>query len=293
MKDRPLIKLQENRDIGQVLTATFSFLRTTFKYVYKDIFLFASPFYIIPGILNAMAQFNIYTGQYTYYGGRFSIYSSPFYYLALLGSLVGWAISFTIVGNYVYQYNQKGSADFDVHAVRVSVMKDFFKVFITVILYTLSMILGCILLIIPGIYYAVANTLGPANIILNKNASIGNTFGESRRLIQDNWWRSLLLGIIIFFMIYVCILVLSMPLLTYSMILAFHMNGDPEKYRVAYIIFSGLAHFAYCLGAPVMVVASCIYYYSLREQKDQVSLIEKIDNLGNNVIETKANEGSY
>lgn len=294
MTEQPLIRLQEKRDIGQVLNTTFAFLRLTFRYIFKDMLLLVSPFFIIPGIFMAIQQYNIYSFSYTFSGQNpATLIFSPFYYLYLLGTAIGWTMAFSITGNYVYQYNQTGSANFDVQAVRAAARRDFFKVLGTFILFYIVVVFGTILLIIPGIYFGIANSLGGTNVILDKNSTIGTTFGESRRLVNDNWWRTLGFGILTGLIVYAFTMVFSIPSMVYTFILQMHMtSGNPEDYKLPFILFNVLTHLATALVTPVSVVASCIYYYSLKEEKDQVSLVQKIDNLGKN-DETKVNEGGF
>lgn len=292
MAEQPLIKLQQKRDIGQVLTATFSFLKITYKYILKDMLLLVSPFFVIPGIFLTLQQYDTYTNAYTFGGNRSLLLFSPYYYLYILGTIVGMTIAFSIVGNYVYQYNQTGSTEFDVQAVRAAARRDFFKLFITFLLFYLMVVAGVIFLIIPGIYFGVANALGGTNIVLDKNATVGSAFGESRRLINDNWWRTFGLFIITALIVYAFTMLFSIPASIYTFIISWHMTkGDPENYRLPFILFNALAHLAACLVAPISVVASSIYYYSLKEEKDQISLVQKIENLGKNDNETKVNEG--
>jgi hypothetical protein len=294
MDNQPLIKLNEKRDIGQVLNATFAFLRISYKYMYKDMLIMVAPFFVISGVINAFVTYDVFSVSLLERLNRPSMYSSPFYYLGLLCSAIGWTFAYTIVGNYIYQYKITGSAEFDVPAIREASRKDFSRILVAFIIFYLSIIGGAILLIIPGIYFAVANSAGIINMVLNKEAKVGSTFGESRRLINDNWWRTFGLGFITLLIVSGITMVFSIPTSIYSFLIAFHStSGAPEEYQLPFIIFAAFARLAYCLAAPISIIASAIYYYSLKEEKDQVSLLEKIDAMGTKSNETKVNEGSY
>ena len=287
MLNQPLINLQEKRDIGQVLNATFAFIRLTYKYLYKDLLLLAAPFFILYGLIVSLVQMNVYSMV-----ERGSIYAAPLYYVALLCLCIGWTISCSIIGNYVLQYKTNGNTDFDIPAIRRAVRKDFFKLFFAFILFYLAIALGFVLLIIPGIYMVVAYSLVSTNIILDKDLGISDAFKESRRLISDNWWRSLGLGLIVGIIIYAFTFIFSIPNVIFTFIIALHRgSGDVDSYRLPVIICSAFAQLAYCLSAPVSVIASAVYYYSLKEEKDQSGLMQKIDEFGKN--DAKANEGVY
>jgi len=287
MSNQPTINLQEKRDIGQVLNVTFAFIKLTFKYIYRDLSLMAAPFFILYGLIVTMVQMD----AYSIYGAA-TIYTLPLYYVAILCLCIGWTIACCIIGNYVLQYKINRNTDFDVSEVRRAVRKDFFKLFFAFLLLYLALILGFILLIIPGIYLAVAYSLVSTNVILDKELGILGAFRESRRLISDNWWRSVGLGLLITLIIYAFTFVFSLPNMIYTFIIALHRgSGDVDRYRLPLIICSAFAQLAYCFTAPISVVASAVYYYSLKEEKDQSGLMQKIDEFGKN--DAKANEGVY
>lgn len=295
MTNQATLRFNEKRDIGQVINATFAFLRISFKHIFIDILLMAAPFFVIAGVISAFVQYDVYSVGFLDRLNRASIYYSPFYYLSLLCSGIGWAFSYSIVGNYVYQYRTTGSAEFDVPAIRDAARKDFFKVLLTLIIFYLVFAGGLILLIIPGIYFAIANSLGPIRVLLDKEAGPGNAFGESRRLISDNWWRTFGLFFLVGLIVYGITMVFSIPTAIYSFLFVFHSaRGESvSDYQLPFIIFSALAHLSSCLAAPISIIASCIYYYGLKEEKDQVSLLEKIDAMGTQGKDTKVNEGSF
>lgn len=67
------------------------------------------------------------------------------------------------------------------------------------ILYGLAVVLGLILLIIPGIYLLVRWVFVPVAVVA-RGAGIGGAFAESSRLVKGNWWRIFLYGLVLFFM---------------------------------------------------------------------------------------------
>ena len=290
MPNQPLINLQEKRDIGQVLNATFAFIRLSYKYLYKDLLLIASPFFILYGLLEALVQMNSYSN----FGRRAILFTSPLYYLALFCLIIGWILSVSIIGNYVLQYKTKRSTDFDVSEIRRAMRKDFFKLLAAFLLLYLALIFGFVLLFIPGIYLCVAYSLVSTSVVLDKTAGISDSFRESRRLISGNWWSAVGLGIIVTLIIYAFTIAFSVPNMIYTFLIAMHLRtGDIEQYRLPVIIFSAFAQLAYCFTAPISVVASAVYYYSLKEEKDQAGLLERIDEIGVKENTTDLNESTY
>ncbi|HZU11965.1 MAG TPA: hypothetical protein VFB58_03925 [Chloroflexota bacterium] len=65
------------------------------------------------------------------------------------------------------------------------------------ILYFLAVVVGLILLIVPGIYLMVKWVFVPEAVIID-HAGIGQSFTQSSRLTEGNWWRILVYGLVLF-----------------------------------------------------------------------------------------------
>ena len=86
------------------------------------------------------------------------------------------------------------------------------------------------------------------------------------------------------------------PAMITSSLMAFNtISGSTgNDYQLLNIVFMGLGQFGYILTIPIPLVASAVYYYSLKETKDAVSLNEQIDRIGTaETVVKKEDEGSY
>jgi hypothetical protein len=293
-----IVDLHKKRDIGEIINATFGLLRLIYKNMVKDILLITGPFFILGGVFSALNQFNsTFSGvqRGLSLSDKMSQIFSPQYFLSLLCILLGWSIAYCIIGNHVLQYSISKGPNYDKDAARNTLGKDFWRVLGANFVVGLVAVLGCFLFLIPGIYIAVANSLTAIILILNKEIGIGQAMGESRRLIKDNWWKSLGLGFVMAFIVGAISMIFTIPVLIYTAIISFHSvrGGDVEQYRLIYTIITAISQIGSALISPVTVVGSAIYYYSLKEEKDQGSLMAKIDSIGNQQPEKKENEGSY
>jgi hypothetical protein len=303
MNKKVTLNLQENRDVGQILNATFVFIGITFKKLFRDIMLISGPFYVLAGVFSSLTTFNTLRMIGTI-GSSNSIFSqfqffSPAYWLNLLCLLIGWSLSATIIGNHVLQYKLNGP-DYDVHEVRKSIKGDIMRVILGNFLNVLVIIAATILFIIPGIYLAVANSLLTTIIVLDKQTTTIDAFGESRRLIRDNWWAACGLGIIVGIITSAVQFVFKVPSTILTTIISFNTirHGDgADSYHILLIALNAIAFIGVALVSAVSVVASAIYYYSLKEKKDHTALMQNIDNIGvqtaQSQTDTQKDEGDY
>ena len=82
------------------------------------------------------------------------------------------------------------------------------------ILYILGITIGFIILIIPGIYFLVGWFYVPY-LILDKNASVGEAFTESMRLVHNKsgWWKTFCVILFVFLIILSLNIFLAIPFL--------------------------------------------------------------------------------
>lgn len=205
------------------------------------------------------------------------------------------SIATCIIGNHVLQYSIAKGPDYDKQQVRVTLGKDFWRVLGANFVLGLMVAGGAILFLIPGIYLLIANFFVAIIMILNKDMGMGEAFSESRRLVNDNWWKSFGLGIIMALIVGVISTIFTIPVAIYTAVISLHSmgGGDAEQYRLVYIILMSVAQLGSALISPITIVASAIYYYSLKEEKDQGGLMAKIESIGVQQSEKKENEGSY
>ena len=305
MNNKPTLNLQEKRDIWQVLNATFSFIEIDFKPLYTDILFISAPFYLLAGISYSLTTFGALLGALNNQfltDGRYSALQifSPAYWLFLLALLIGWSLSCSVIGNHVLQYKLHGKG-YDVAEARKGIWKDLWRVIFGSFLNILIIIAASLLFLIPGIYLAVANSLLTTILILDKDIDLFDAFSESRRLIRDNWWWAFLLGFLVSVIYSVFITVFRLPSSVLSTIIFLHTikgQADIGGYEILFLVLNIIAYLGYALVAPVMVIPSCIYYYSLKEKKDHSALLEKIDNIGEQqaqpfTTDTKEDEGDF
>jgi hypothetical protein len=286
MNKKATLNIQENREIGQILNATFVFIGITFKALFRDILIIAGPFYVLAGIFSSLSTYNSLRLISTFgtSGGAFSQFQvlSPAYWLDLLCLLIGFSLSTCIIANHVLMYKTNGP-EYNKEEARRYIRGDIMRVTLANFLNVLVVIVATIFFIIPGIYLIVANSLITTIIVLDKQTGTMDAFGESRRLIRDNWWAALGLGLIVGIITLCVQLIFKIPSSILTTVITFNTlrNGeDIGSYKTLFIVFNAIAYLGTALVSPISVVASSIFYYSLKEKKDHTSLMQNIESIG-------------
>jgi hypothetical protein len=300
MSATPYIELSQKRDITQVINTAFSLLRQIYKRMFRDILLITGPFFLLSGIFSALANYNEFGKMHNNFerlnsANPFAIFESPEIYMSLFASLMGWSLALCVCGNHIRQYFLAKNKEYDVQEVRKTLGRDFWRVLVMHIILFIIVAGGAVCLAIPGIYLGVANSLAVTILVQNKGMNLGSAMSESRRLIHDNWWRSLGLGVLVVLFEGVKGGIFTIILGIFSVVIQLHsaQGGNIEEYKIGYIITTCVPQLINAILTPVSISISAVYYYSLKEEKDQTDLARRIDEIGMDQPKTIQNEGGY
>lgn len=135
--------------------------------------------------------------------------------LSLLFNVGSWIVSivssiFVIkIGLKLYDHEKIGSYDFLSFSTPL-----FFKFLLGYVLYTLLAVIGFILLIVPGLYFAIKYQF-VQYLIVDKNMDVIEAFKESSKMTNGHKWNLLLLALL-----YVAIVILGVMALGVGLLVA-------------------------------------------------------------------------
>jgi hypothetical protein len=283
------INFKRKRELGEIITDTFKFLRRNFKAIFRNLFKIAGiPFviFIAASAYNAQSSFGSgslfdATNPFAAFDSSAVIISTLLVYvtLFLFMTFLNTAI-ISIVKSYVT--NEGQIIDEEVSAT----VKDNLS---TILLtgfskYILSFI-GLMLCVIPGIYIAVPFFL-IFPILIFENKSTGEAFTESFNLIKDNWWITFASIFVLGLLWYVISIVFSLPSMIYIWVKMFtsiqegSMSDPSSMFDMGTVILTVVASALQYIAYVFMPIGAALIYYNLNEQKNQTGTLEQIDRLG-------------
>jgi hypothetical protein len=280
------INFKQQRNFGQVLNATFGFIRQNIGKLGKALLFFAGPFILLQGIAQVYYQSNI--GSMTNvlrnfdlgaYFEKFFFFFSILMVTALLSNMV---ILLTIYG-YTKLYIEKGKDGFSLEDIWKFILKNFFKILGATILGGLVIGIGTVMCIIPGIYLGVSLSLMTI-VILFEDLSIGESFSRSFKLTHYHWWWIVLLFLVIYAIIYLVSMVFAVPQMIFTIMYQFNSisgNESPDTIKYLMIAFTILSSIVTSLMAGIFYIALTFEYFNIVEQKENPSLLQKIEEIKN------------
>lgn len=271
------IEFREVRDFGQLVNATFLFVKQNFKPLLKAVLIICGFFVIATAVASIFYTMQVQEtiGSGEAQNATKALYSWE-YAVNMLFSLLFYTSLAVTVLSYISLYVEKGNEAPDVEEVWDKVKYYFLRVFGSSILLALLVIIGFIFCLAPGLYLWPATSLIIAIMVL-ENGSLGYSFDRGFKLIKGNWWKTFGAMFIILVVVAAAAMVVIIPItfLTAGSFVFGKTNLSGPSLIIT-TIFGSIAQIF--MGLPYVVTAFC--YFSLVEDKEGAGLMDKIDMIG-------------
>jgi len=208
------IQFRKQREIGDIFSDTFEFIRLEYKPISKLIGIYVLPFLMLYGAVLVYLQKNVITkidfsDQEALLSMIGPVYSNLFLFM-VFGIFVQSLLVATYY-SYIEVYIKKGKGNFDLSEITPYLFSNGLLAIGASLVIAVVVFFGIILCVIPGIYFA--NTFSLAIIILIfEKKGIGNALMRSAYLVKFQWWNTFLINIVGLMMIWTISFLLSLPM---------------------------------------------------------------------------------
>jgi hypothetical protein len=143
------------------------------------------------------------------------------------------------------------------------------------------MFIGFLFLIIPGIYLMVPFTF-VLYVKVIEDKDLGDTLSRCFQLVKSRWWATFGIIILAYLIISVVGWLFSIPTMIVAGIEGFTAVSGGEAVDgsslgiILSTVFAGLGQY---ILYPVLYIIIAFQYYTLREQKDRSSLMDRISSI--------------
>lgn len=282
------IRFKKQREVGEIITDTFRFLRENYRPLLHLIFRITGPVFLI--VLLALTYYSyltidtlenpflvINTGQ-----GMTMVVISLF---ILLFSLLAFYV--LLIGTILHFINSYILNEGTVNEQQVyqGVKNDFGSMLGLLLLGVMITGFGLMLCVFPGIYLWVPFAIAPASLVFARLPlmdAINHTFS----LIKGNWWFTFFSLVVIVLLVYIIGLIFQAPMLIYFFFKSLTSSqagsvADPSSMLDwVYVVFNVISSLAQYLLSSIIIIAIAFIYYNLDEKKNFTGSYEIISNLG-------------
>jgi hypothetical protein len=263
------IQFRKKREIGDIFTDTFEFLKQEYKPISKLIAVYVLPFLIMYGVVQVYLQKNVISKIDFTDSEALLANIGPVYLNVFLFSLFGLFVQSLLIAtyySYIEVYVKKGKGNFDFSEITPNLFSNGLLAIGASIVIFIVVIFGLILCIIPGIYFA--NTLSLAFIILLfEKKGVGNALMRSALLVKLDWWNTFLINIVGVILIWTASFIMSIP----SMITGFSagilsQSETPAEYPDWYWIMIGVSTVVSSVLWIIPYTFMALQYFNLEER---------------------------
>lgn len=280
------IRFRKQRDLGEIITDTFKFLRQNYKLLFQLIVRIAGPAFLIMALLLGYYSFMMGKSLLNPFNQDFGNYNSSFFFTIFL-LMISFVVFYTLLYNVVFSSIKsyiRHRGKIDEEEVALNAKRNFLSMFGLFTVAGILLFLG-FLLIFPGIYLWVPFSLAPA-VLLFENRSIGGSLEEAFKIVSKNWWMTFLSLVLIYLLVQVISMIFQMPLFLYYFMKALSMTqegslADPTSlFDWVYVVLNIVSSLIQHLLSVIMIIAVSLIYFHLHEKKYATGSMEEIEQLG-------------
>ena len=282
------IHFKKQRELGEILSDTFAFLRSQFKPFIATYFKIVAPYLLIMLIAvgfylySFSSVLNIGSSSGSLVSGVTMLISGLVFLVAMI---LVYAVSQSTVLHYIKSYTElQGQTDFD--KIRREVYDSLWSFIGLGIIVVLSIVVGFICCFLPGIYLAVPLSLS-FSIMIFMNKSVGESFSYGFTLVKDEWWMTFATLLVVGIIVGVAGYAFSLPAQIYQIASMGIFSGEMDALDVnsgfvdpVYIILYMISTLAQMLLNTICIIAGAFIFFNLNEKKNFTGTFERIQNLG-------------
>ncbi len=290
MLNKPYLEFKKQRELGEILTDAFNFIKLEFKPLFGTLFKIIGP-YLLVAMLFLGFYFYLFNDLFSFdYQSQGSDINPLFMFIVIIGLLVSaiatYGLTQATVLYYIKSYiDNQGSIDYE--TIRKNSYDNFWNFIGLSFLVGIALVLGFMLCFIPGIYLYPPLMLS-FSIMVFMNKSVTDAFQYGFTLIKDNWWITFATLFVIGIIIGIIGYVFQIPAVIYLWIKMGVFSGEVDAENMGgvfdpvYIILNLLAYLVQFVLQTVSLVAAVLIFFNLNEKKNFTGTFERIDNLGKN-----------
>ncbi|WP_026450168.1 hypothetical protein [Aequorivita capsosiphonis] len=305
MQDK-YIPLKRQRDVGEMITTYFEFLKKNFK-PFLNIFISYNGIFILAFLGVSYLLVTGFVGAFVAtptFGMTNDVTSYQIYFVVgIIGFLVLFIITavlnYSLAAVYMIQYERNKGTAIEKRKVWEVVKQNLGKIVLFIILmmlmYLVVMIVGVVISFIPILgsfaYYliilAYTSWMGLSFMsMINDNKEVTEAFGEGWNLLKKFFWKSVLSNLVIGMLLGILMMVVLMIPGILIGVYAFHsldtgvdLANSPMA-NVVWTLALSLILILYTINQSLAQFVNGILYYSLHEETYNEATRERIDNIG-------------
>ena len=283
------IEFKKQRELGEILSDTFAFLRSQFKPFITTYFKIVGPYLVVMLIsmgfylsaFSSILDFNTQSSNELFSGVTMFFGILVF----LIALIMVYATSQSTVLHYIKSYT-KHNGEIDFNEIKKEVYSSLWSFIGLGILVIISVMVGFIFCFLPGIYLAVPLSLS-FSIMIFMNKDVGESYSYGFTLVKDEWWITFATLLVVGIIVGIAGYAFSLPAAIYQYAKMGIFSGEMDATTMIdsfidpiYMILNMIGTLAQVLLNLITIISGAFIYFNLNEKKNFTGTFERIQNLG-------------
>lgn len=266
------IKFRKKRELGDIISDAFQFLKQEITPISRLVVIYVLPFVLLYAAGQVYLQRNVLSMIDLSDQEKLMENIGPFYLNLFMIMFFGIFVQSLLIGtfySYIEAYIKKGKGNFEFTDISANFFSNSLLALGANLVFAIIMFLGIMMCIIPGIYFA--NTFSLVLIIfIYEKKGLGNALSKSWKLVNSQWWNTLVLNLLGFLMVWIVSMLMSIP----SLIMGFSNNMfsisevNPIEYPNWYWAYTGLSVTISTVLLIVPFTFQAFQYFNLEEREN-------------------------
>lgn len=284
------IEFKKQRELGDILSDTFGFIRNEFKPFIKAVLQISGPYLIL--FLISLSFYIYVAGDTLNFQIGQEINSTTnlgMMLIALLFFMITGVLAYVFANSTIIHYiksyiNNEGKVD--ILQVKQEVKQTLMSFLGLSILKWLTLIVAMVFCLLPVLYFMVPMFVVFCVLVFeNKDAT--EAYSYSYKLISSEFWITLATIIVIGLIVMVAGYAFSMPAVIYSIVKMGVFSGEMDPSDMSsfadpiYILLNIISYLFKFLLNIILTVSSVFIYFNLNERLHFTGTLERIQSLGN------------
>lgn len=273
MSEEKEILFRQKREVGEIITDSFLFLKQEYPTIVRIVLVYVLPFILLyAGALvyfqrNVLSNFNLSDPE------SLMANIGPFYLNLFFFMLFSLFIQSLLVGTYysfIEAYIKKGKGNFELSDISSSFFSNSLLALGAGFVFTILTLIGIMLCFLPGIF--VANTLSLVIIsFVFEKKGLNEALTSSWKLVNTQWWNTLLINLLGIVFVYFVDILFSIPGMFMGSAGSF-LSATPEidiaDYPQWFWVLNGISTVVTTVLLIIPYTFSAFQYFNLKERTE-------------------------
>ncbi len=267
------------RDIGDIITDSFQYIRLHYKSLGKALLFFVLPLYIIQFFVLKDYTDQIFNSFSTGAFENLDAIFGPRYFIGIIISVVASAVLTVVTLRHlkITSDNLEPTPE----AILEDMVPDVLRYIGLYFLLAFVLIFSAFFFFLPMIFFGIKFCLSTSALILEDETVFG-AMSRSWELTKDFWWSTFAVVLVIYILMILVTYAILIPITILSLLTVETGTGEmgsPDFWTNFFYVITGIMTAVSSLVSAVIFIAISLQYYNLAERKEGGNLRSQIEGL--------------